>query len=185
MISQSKNVQWYKNIHFNRVFSHFCFSYSWASDVFETFEGWLNGLGKINVLNKNSPFLIIKFGYRKSSSVSSLRCLKQDICLSNGDSPLLSPFITLSERGRLCEEAKWCHAQLDWGARELVAMCICEWNTGWKFEFLNYRFSYFHFSQIFVKVKYQFVNWLNYLFYFFFNFMRCLNLRPLDRKPST
>ena len=37
MISQSKNVQWYKNIHFNRVFSHFCFSYSWASDVFETF----------------------------------------------------------------------------------------------------------------------------------------------------
>ena len=109
------------------------------------FEGWLNGLGKINVLNKNSPFLIIKFGYRKSSSVSSLRCLKQDICLSNGDSPLLSLFITLSERGRLCKEAKWCHAQLDWGARELVAMCICEWNTGWKFDSLNYRFSYFHF----------------------------------------
>ena len=116
------------------------------------FEGWLNGLGKINVLNKNSPFLIIKFGYRKSSSVSFLRCLKQDICLSNGDSPLLSLFITLSERGRLCEEAKMmpCSTRL----RERESWLPCVFASGIqdeKFDFLNYHFHISIFNRFLLK----------------------------------
>ena len=146
MISQSKNVQWYKNIHFNRVFSHFCFSYSWASGVFETFWRLAKWFRKNKCFEQKFAILIIKFGYRKSSSVSSLRCLKQDICLYNGDSPLLSLFITLSERGRLCEEAKMmpCSTRL----RERESWLPCVFASGIqdeKFDFLNYHFSYFHF----------------------------------------